>query len=239
MPPEESSKSFNEHTLQIHYKPNTKMLDNRGAWTEKISKHMEFVKWRIDENRIDVFDEDGKDSAFVQFDNAGFVSHDVPTANYFPDKAVKLFKFVLEELDDFGAPIFVSRIGVREKFYSPFGGSWDDLCKQYSDRFLSITKEAKGIVNGKLMNVGGSFNVKDKHGRFNMNNGPMRSEQVQQPVFLNTRDNLPEFGLYCDIDYWERPEREVENQEVFKLISTYSKEAWDKNEQLCNLILGG
>lgn len=234
MPKKEFAKSCNENIFEIRYKPNAKVLDYRGMWAEKISDHMRLAEWRIIENRIDVFDKDAKNRAFIGFRNAGFISHDTPTANYFPDQAVKFFNFVLE-LDGFGSPIFVTRIGVRLKFYTAFEGSFEELFERYSTRFLMVTDKAKEILNAKLIDIGGPLNFADSYGNFNTSSGPMTAEQARQ--FLSRTEDLPKVGLYFDIDYWQKPEKRVENRKILELISSYSREAWNKHERIYNLIM--
>lgn len=223
----------NKFIFEIRYKPNAKVLDFRGIWAEKISNHMNLSEWRIVENRVDIFDKDAKNRVFVGFRNSGFVANDVPTKHYFTDQAAKFFKFVLE-LDGFDSPIFVTRIGVRSTFFRAFKGTFDNLLERYSSRYLNITDKVKEIMNATLVDIGGPINFKDNHGNFNTMSGPMKEAQAKQ--FLECKDKLPEVGLYFDIDYWKKPEKRVENNEILQTISSFSKESWNKYEQIEKLI---
>ncbi len=225
---------LNVYLVEIRYKPNSKVLDFRGTWAEKISNLMNLPEWRIVENRIDIFDHQAKNRAFVGFKNAGFISQDVPTSNYFPEKATKFIKFILE-LDGFDSPIFTHRIGVRLKTYTPSDKSFEELRDRYLTRYLTITENAKEIMNGKLIDIGCPLNFADKYGNFNTMSGPMPSEQARQ--FLERSGEIPEKGLYFDIDYWIKPEKKVNNQVILKHISTFAKETWNKQEKLHDLIL--
>ena len=122
---------LNEHILEVRYKPNPKILDYRGSWAEAISDYMTLSEWRILENRIDIYDKENKDHAFVGFRNSGFVAHDTPTKHYFPDKAVRFFKYLLS-LDGFEKSPYVERIGVRSKFCKEYEGSFDELRDKYT-----------------------------------------------------------------------------------------------------------
>lgn len=226
-------KIFNKFIFEIRYKPNAKVLDYRGIWAERISSHMKLPEWRIVENRIDVFDKDAKNRAFVGFRNSGFTSNDVPTANYFPDQTVKFFKFVLE-MEGFDAPIFVTRIGVRAKFYRSSNVNFNDLLERYSTRYLTLTDKAKEIMSADLIDIGGPVNFKDSHGNFNTMSGPMKEAQAKQ--YLERKDDLPEVGLYFDIDYWKKPEKKVENSKILQIISSFSKESWKKHEEIEKLV---
>lgn len=234
MAKEDLPKAVNELTFEIRYKPNAKVLDHRGTWAEQISEHMKLPEWQIVENRVDVFDKDSKNRGFVGFKNAGFVSHDAHTANFFPDQTIKFFKFVLE-LDGFDSPIFVTRIGVRSKFFTTYEGKFEDLRERYATRFITMTDKAKQIFNAKLIDVGGPLNFADRHGNFNTVSGPMTNTQAQQ--FFNRTEELPKIGLYLDIDYWQKPEKQMDNRKILETISTFSNEAWRKYEDICNLIM--
>ena len=234
MPKKEIFKAYNKYTFEIRYKSNPKVLDLRGSWAEKALEHMELPHWRIEENRIDIFDKDSKNRAFIGFKNAGFVSSDVPTSNYFPDKSIKFFRFVLE-LDGFNAPITVNRIGLRFQSYSAFSGTFEELVKRYSSKYLNISENAKKILDAKLIDIGGPLSFVNKHGNFNTMSGPMSDMQASQ--FLNRGDKLPKVGLYFDIDYWQKPNKKIGNAKILQQILVYSKKTWDKHEKIRDLLL--
>jgi len=225
----------NEHIFEIRYKPNPKILDYRGTWAELISKHMGLPDWRILENRVDVFDKETKNRCFVGFRNSGCTTRDAPTANYFPDQAVKFFRYVLS-LDGFGKAPFVERIGVRIRFLTPHTSTFDDLLNRYANRYLKMTEAAEKAIRAKLIDIGGPLNFVDKHGNFNTSSGPMIDEQSSE--LFPWKENLPKVGLYYDIDYWQKPMQEVSDVEILKIISTFAKEAWERHERVKQLIMG-
>jgi hypothetical protein len=145
---------INDHTFEIRYKPNPKVLDYRGSWAEAISDHMKLPDWRILENRIDIYDEKVGERAFVGFRNAGFVTRNTPTKNYFPEKTIKFFRYVLN-LDGFGKSLFVERIGVRSRFCRKYEGAFEELREKYTTKYLSLTETAKKIIDAKLVDIGG------------------------------------------------------------------------------------
>lgn len=225
---------LNEHVLEVRYKPNPKVLDNRGSWAEVISDFMDLPTWRIVENRIDIYDEKNGDRAFVGFRNAGFVVHNTPTKNYFPDKAVKFFRYLFT-LKDFPKTPYVERIGVRSKFCKEYKGSFDQLREKYTSNYLSLTEKAKNIINSKLIDIGGPLNFADKYGNFNTMSGPMTDEQL--PQFFKKPEDVPAVGLYFDIDYWLRPKKQVGEQEIVKNIRQFANSAWERFESISKLIL--
>lgn len=226
---------LNEHIFEIRYKPNPKVLDFRGSWAEAISDHMKLPEWRILENRIDIYDEKNEERAFLGFRNAGFVTHNTPTKNYFPEKTTKFFRYVLN-LDGFERNPFVERIGVRSKFCAKYGGSFEELREKYTSNYLSLTDKAKKIIDAKLLDIGGPINFADRHGNFNTLSGPMIHEQLTQ--YFGKPEGLPNIGLYFDIDYWLKPNKEMEGKEILRHIEEFANSAWNKFESISGLILG-
>lgn len=225
---------LNEHVLEVRYKPNPKVLDNRGSWAEAISDFMDLPLWRITENRIDIYDEKNGDRAFVGFLNAGFIVHNTPTKNYFSDKAVKFFRYLFT-LKDFPKTPHVERIGVRSKFCKEYKGSFDQLREKYISNYLSLTEKAKNIINSELIDIGGPLNFADKYGNFNTMSGPMTDEQLSQS--FNKPEDVPAVGLYFDIDYWLRPKKQVREQEILKKIKQFANSAWERFNSVSRLIL--
>ena len=233
---DQSSFIKNEHILEIRYKPNPKVLDFRGSWAKEISSHMELPHWRILQNRIDIFNNNRSIHAFVGFKNGGITLLDTPTKNFFPDKAIKLLRFLFQ-LDGFGDPIYVERLGLRSKFCAPYNGSFDELLNIYSSNYLTLTNPALDAIgrNARIVDMGGPINFIDDLGNFNTMSGPMPNEQLQQ--FFTSNEGFPEVGLYFDIDYWVKPSGEEENKRIISQIRDFAYEAWDRFERVRYLLL--
>ena len=197
--------------LEIRYKPIPKLLDYRGALVEAIANHMELPQWKIIENRIDIYDDDNTKHAFVSYRNAGFVVNDADTKNYFSDQAVKLFLY-LHRLPGFEEKPFVERIGIRTRFCKPYGGTFESLLENYSKKYMGVTDQAAKILNGKLADIGGSVNYSSGQGNYNIGSGPMKSEQIRN--FVDTEKEIPEVGLFFDIDYWIMPRKELGSEDI-------------------------
>jgi hypothetical protein len=226
---------INEHILEIRYKANPKILDFRGTWAEGISNHMDLKHWRIVDNRIDVYNENSSLHAFVGFKSAGFVAQDTDTKNFFPDKAVKFFKYLCS-LDGFGHDIHTTRIGLRSRFVQAYNNSFEDLMIKYSQNYLMLTEEAKKTINAELVDIGGPLNFKDKIGNFNTMSGPMKSEQLKN--YFENRNDLPEVSLYYDIDYWVIPDKVLNEREIIRKIQDFSLSAWDRFSTTNKIVLG-
>jgi hypothetical protein len=57
--------------------------------------------------------------------------------------------------------------------------------------------------------------------------------------FFTRDEGFPDVGLFYDIDYWSKPEREIPSKEVLELVRGFSRAAWDRHSRLRDLILGG
>lgn len=224
-----------EHLFEIRYKPNARILDKRGYWAEELCEHMRLPHWKINPNRLDVFDETTRQRGFVSFTNAGYQCENGPTHTFFADKAVKYFKFVLE-LEAFPNPLFIDRIGVRQKFITPYLGTFDHLVHKFSERYLKLTDPALAAIDAKLIDIGAPLNFADKHGNFNTLCGPMPKAQSDE-LMSNDTAELPEIGLFFDIDYWIRPRKQWSGNDILKAIRTFAIEGWRRHDQVKNLIL--
>jgi len=230
-------RNINEHVFEIRYKPNAKILDYRGTWAEMISEHMKLSEWRILSNRIDSYDKPNNNHAFVGFRNSGFSCNDSPTRNYFYDQAIKFYGFIAK-LDGFEPEPVIERIGVRSKFFTSFEKGFDELKNRFASKYICLTSEAKKVINAKLIDIGAPLNFADELGNFNTMAGPMAKEQAAQ-FFSNRKiSDIPDIGLYFDIDYFLKPNKKMKADEVIRLLRGFAESAWDKHESIKNLLLG-
>jgi hypothetical protein len=234
---QELGRALSEQVFEIRYRPNARILDYRGAWAELISEAVALPHWRIIENRVDIFDEEEKHRCFIGFRNAGFITRDAPTANYFADLSLKFFRKVLS-LEGFVKPVFAERIGVRGKFLTPHSVNFEELLRRYSDRYLRLTDRAVQKLGAKIVDIGGNLNYADQHGNFNTVSGPMNDDQITRFFPWKDKEEIPKVGLYFDIDYWTKPSKELSEAEVLRTISAFAKEVWNKNTIIQELITG-
>jgi len=234
--PDQPTPVANEMLVEVRYKPNARILDFRGTWAKAISEFMELPHWQIVENRIDIFTEDRAIRAFVGFRNAGLGLLESPNRSYFGDQATKLLRFVLE-LEGFGDPLLVERLGVRSKFCDPFKGTFDDLRDRFSSRYITLTDRAKVAIgaDARLVDIGAPLNMADRLGNFNSMSGPMAKDQF--PRLFMKDEVFPDVGLYYDIDYWVKPEREVPGKQILGQVKDFSAAAWDRHERLRDLLM--
>lgn len=231
---EKTLSHMKEYIAEIRYTPNPKVLDYRGTWVEMVKRLMQLPKWRIIENRIDVHDENETMRAFVSFRNSGLVVQDSPTRNYFPDQAIKLMRFLLQQ-EAFGTSITVPRLGVRLRAATAFDGSFSELLERYTSRYLTLSSQAQGIIGAKTIDIGASVNFTSDVGRINTTCGPMEEKQLKQ--YFPTRREVPSVALYIDLDYYKEPNTEMSIGDISGLIKRFSEDLWDIQDKLSVLVL--
>jgi len=227
----------NEHVVEVRYKPNSRVLDNRGRWAAKLSEELQLPHWKIEPNRLDVMEANKRRSCFVSFRNLGFQAADTPTRNYFVDQTSKFFK-VLFDLGEFPKSLHVERFGVRSKFCVPYGGSFEDLVTRYTTRYVVPTEAAREAIGpgAKLVDVAGPLNFIDEIGNFNTMGGPVR--QAEAAGLFAKDAGFPDVGLFYDIDYWTRPDHSLAFHDLTKLLTGFAVAAWDRHERVVKLIAG-
>jgi len=233
-------RNVNDHLFEVRYKPNPIVLDYRGAWTKAISDLLELKEWRITENRVDVSDKSIRHHAFVSFNNAGFMTRNSPTRNYFPDNSKKFMK-LLFQLEGFEDKPHVERIGVRSRFCNQFDGPFDELVSLYSTHIISLNEHLRKDLGIELLDIGSPLTMKDKLGNINFMGGPMVSEQTAQffKTPIDEVSGLPKVGLVFDIDYWITPNKSLTEDELVTQISLFADESWKHNETLRKRVTGG
>ena len=227
---------ISESIFEVRFKPNARILDHRGDWGQRISDHMGLPEWKIDGNRLDVFERDLSNQAFLGFRNAGFTSKNSPSKNHFYDRAIKLFTFITQ-LDGFEKQPLIERLGIRQRFCTSVDVSFEDLRSRYLAKYLGLTEDAKKLLQAKLVDIGGNLNFSDALGNFNTSSGPMEQKQIMQFFQGWPHLEIPEVGFYFDIDYWVKPGKKMGASEVTALIRKFTEASWEKNEDMKILLL--
>ena len=162
----------------------------------------------------------------------------VPNKEYFQNHVRNMLNFTFS-LNGFGESIYIERIGVRCKFCTPYPGSFDNLKLRYATRYITITDKAKEVLgeDAKLIDIGGPLNFKDRIGNFNTVSGPM--PQSQFPQFFGRAGEYPQVGLYFDIDYWDRPKKNFDGNQLIEVISKFFISGWDRHNRIRDLIING
>ncbi len=226
---------LNECILEIKYKPIPQIIDCRGLWAELISKQMNLSKWSIADNRIDIFDTQNKERAFIGFQNAGFVINDSPSGKYFSDRITNLIKCFFS-YKEFSENLLIYRLGVRLKACREYKGSFEELKHKYISKYISYSDEIDKIYDDSEPSyIFTSINFKSHSNNYNTKSGPVTDAHLIN--FFNRRTKFPKVGLYFDIDNWVRPKSEINESQIIKKIASFIQLNWEKFEAVIDLIL--
>ena len=192
----------NDCAFQLRYSPNARVLDHRGDWAMRLSKHLELSEWGIIDNRFDVYDKGRTIQATVEFNACGMFMVDVDDHSKFHKKAYSLLCF-LESCPEFGEKVNVLRLGVKLRFCTRFSGPFEQLRDHVKDRYCDLKQDGYSVIGNdvELMDVGVPFNFKDEYGEFYTHCGPMRRKQLKEQFFKNREESALHYvGLYYYID---------------------------------------
>jgi hypothetical protein len=225
-----------EHLLEFRYQPNPKVLDHRGNWVDILRDSLNMSEFGITQDRLDVFDEDHKRRGFVGFKNAGYVTRDDETNNYFVDNSKKFLRNIFK-FEDFGPILSVSRIGVRLKTFTGSDSDFEKLKDLYLERIVKLSPKSTEILDAEVTDIGVPLICKDNVGEFKINFGPMGSKQASQ--FLNRKVTSHDVGIYFDIDYYINYPTNVDMSfhDFSKNLVNLSVKGWEKYNNFMKLLL--
>ena len=230
---------LSEHIFEIRYRNIPQMIDNRGRLAQLVQSVMDFGRANIGKDRIDVTSGTGDERCFVTVGNAGYVVANPTTVERFYQTAAKFFSGFAKE-GYVADSLQVGRIGVRSRFCTQFAGSFDDILAETTRRYVSLNPEAAAAVGGKLVDVGAALNFRDEHGHFNTMCGPMKAAQIRENFPSKDQfPDIPDVGLYYDIDYWDAPAGKCGVKEILSKLEVFAKEGWSRHKRVNDLILGG
>jgi hypothetical protein len=228
--------NINSQLLEFRFKPNPEFLDIRGKLAEELSDQLSFEHWNIIDNRVDVFKKDSVLRAFVGFRNAGFSSMCSPTRNYFFDNCSKFIN-KLFSYEIFEKGLEIQRIGFKTSFCNSYDGTFEDLKDRIFSRYMILSDGTKNVhdQSAKTVDIAINLILKDKFGNFATTCGPMIKDQLKE--YFPGEKELPDIGLFYDIDYWIKPEKIIKGEEINKKIKEFSFSEWEINEKLKELVL--
>ncbi len=188
---------FSKHIIEIRFKPNSRFLDKRGEIAELLAGSF-FDQWNISNNRIDFSNKTNENvAAFISFRNLGVFTNYPNKADFFKEKARDFIKSAWTNFPTNK----ITRIGVRSTYLigtPSFKNSFDE----YRKKFLGLSDEDLKKFNGDLIDLGFPLNFAVGEDFFNVTTGPMEKNQSKE--FLLDDDELPEAGIFVDVDYFKK-----------------------------------
>lgn len=229
----------NDCTIQVDFDPNPRVLDKRGEWAASLSQRMTLAKWAIGKDRIDVFDESRRNHCYVAFNRCGLTTLDTRGHECFIEYAGRFLRKVFA-LDGFGS-VTVNRIGLKPRFCTPYQGTFEQLLKRVRERYYDLKPDALRAIGDSVdvTDVGAMLNLRDSFGNFNTHCGAMERSQTKEILTNRRDDDLPEVGLYYEIDYFVNPKEVMDVETVLDRASDFAREAWNRHLRVRKQIVGG
>lgn len=221
-----------EEVIEIRYKPSGSFINCSGQVADYIESKGIFPHWEIDQNTVIFKDSDSepkKLSAFVSFKNAGFVSFDAPTANFFNDKASSFWK-ALENNGSFKIPP-IQRLGLRNRCFVKSKLSFEVLEKKLFDALFSTDISQK--IGGVRKDLQVIFDLSEGKNKIRLTVGPLKPDEAKLH-FRFQSEHFANTGLFVDIDIYK--EYDGKSADVIPFIREASKSAWDKISIVAGLV---
>jgi hypothetical protein len=224
MSPDKQVTYVAEEVIEIRYKPSGSFINCSGQVADYIESKGLFQHWEIDQNTVIFKDSDTEPkqlSAFVSFKNAGFVSFDAPTANFFNDKASAFWK-ALESNSSFKIPK-IQRLGLRNRCFVKSNLSFEILEKKLFDALFST--DISRNIGGVRKDLQVIFDLTEGENKIRLIIGPLKSNEAKLH-FRFQSEHFTNTGLFVDIDIYK--EYEGKSADVVPFIREASKAAWNK-----------
>lgn len=236
MPKKGEGKILSEHLLEIRYPAFGEFFDIRGSLAEMLRRDMKFTDWEIARNRIQVRNHSEKEkateSAFISFVNCGYRIARPATKNYFQDITSKFVRLA------FSASAFnvqkIRRLGVRSMFLTPIDADFETLKEQCREKIFKGGDLLSEKLTAKLVDLNVILNFKKGDYFFNTMIGPMEKDQMKQ--YFDYHQDLPELGLYFDIDYFQK-DLKPDVRNMTHCIADFETYAWEKLQIVQSFIL--
>lgn len=225
------SPSASEQVVEVRFSPTPKILDRRGDWAELLTAALDLPEWQIIENRLDVLNKARSRHAFLSFRNMGYIAQDAQNPNQHRQWARTALRAVFK-LPGFPKRLHVERVGVRGRFCVSFDGSFESLRDAVVDHYIKPSTDLLSAFGKEveLQDIGAPLVFSDPLGSFNTQCGPMRRAQLEQ-FFKNRKNDLPEVGLYFDVDYWLMPGASMDAHDLGSLVEAFGKGVWARYKQ--------
>lgn len=224
-----------KHLFEIRFKENPIVLDKRGIWTNQISEKFSFPDWSISDNLVNLFNQKEFTSAYFSFKNIGYKIDNSESLDGYIKKANEYIDYLFSK-DMLGTNNHIVRIGVRSIFCQEYQGSFNELKNSFNSNFGGLKQETKDSLELNLEDICTVLDLSDNLGNIHLISGPMRSEQIRS--FLPEAKQIPQVGLYMDIDYWKKPDAIIAGSQLKDIVEELSKATKKRFEQILNLVIG-
>ena len=212
--------------FEIRYPASARLFDKRGFLMDQFQSEP-FTEWRVQRNRVDLYNKENSISVFAAFRNTGGVAEDPPTYSYFGDHLQRWLRLIVQEL----GISRIQRIGFRTFYMMPVSySSFQDLFEVFMRSYLRVDDRPWGSTLASPADVGMVLDFNLDRCKLHMVTGPMEQKQACDYFNCDTvKDKLPILSVFADLDYFaENPE--LGEDRIVQMCMRFAKEARDKTE---------
>jgi hypothetical protein len=209
--------------VEIRFIPKPQFIDIRGQVAAAMASE-KFSEWLVSKDRVDVSGNDGL--VFASYTNLGFITlkrENIEMCIERLDEALKLFGDL--------PPI---RWGVRIYTISQSNKKFVTLLKDYEDNLIKFNPEHFSKINGKLEDIGISYVFKSDKNKYLISTGPMEKQQAAQ---FFPKENLPERGIFIDLDIYRETDDFYKDDFRRARILTFIRDSFSKGQEIVDQLL--
>jgi len=222
---------------EIHYPGSASIFDKRGQLVQSFGRGRS-LKWRIADNRVQLYDEKRQLTAFGSHDSAGISVEAPATADFFNESAQQWFGVLLPEL----GVSRLNRISVRSLLLLPQPDFADLTGKLRTvlDRDGASLWTAFGL---EPVDLGFAFLFEQGRAKISLELGPMKKAEVEGDFESDSVvQKLPEILVFADFRYFEsNPEFDRKSlvTDMSRFIKAGCDQAYERTSALLASIGGG
>ncbi len=209
-------KVLTEQVLEVRNRVSGLFLDVRGEVADFVRDNNFLPHWKIEANVVNFFDEESKiekEGAFIGYKNAGYISLNPPTDNFFKEKANKFWKLInTNKRYQIPEP---TRFGLRTKIFIPSQKTFEEINNQFYE--LLFSSKGRSLLGGKQTDL--QFTVELNEAGFNLRitGGPIHKDEAKR-YFQFDDDEFKNTGLFLDIDIFKNDN--IRKEEIPSLIQS-------------------
>ena len=235
MTAESGKNQFSTYVIEVRYKEQGRIADNKGRIADAVvgSRDKLLTDWMLT-NKANFTSKQNKFvKAFVSHTNFGFLSFYPNTADFFRTAAKEFVGTAWKEC----YPIQLVRVGVRVQVVTATSCPFKNLLRAYKGKFAKLTESDLEKFEGELVDVGFPMNFEVGGDGYNIMTGPMKKEQSKGFFPELEEDDLPDVGIYVDVDYFTKNfQKQSRVSHIYELIDKGVAKAREVNDLIISWV---
>ena len=205
-------------SIEIRFKPNARILDQRGFIAERLAEAMGFPDWRVNRNTAMTYNDNKSIEVAVSYGNAVLRVID-GTRPAFDARLNHVIHF-LTTLPNCENGVETLRVGARSMVAIPFDGSFEELRDKILSTYASPHETAQSRLRigdrYRFDDLAFTFHLTGTEENVHLSVGPMREEEFHAP--FTWKEGFPDVGLFVDADAFTTPDSTLHSSRLRKEI---------------------